>query len=65
MPRYTGSITLTMGINAPGDQNAQKRLKYLSNLIEGFLARPDFADIFPDFATTPEVETIDLSGPEE
>ena len=28
-------------------------------------ANPDFSDIFPDFATTPEVETTDLSGPEE
>ena len=62
MPEFVGTISLTFGITAKDDEEANIRLEYVSGLVEGYLARPEFrVELKPEFVSELEVETTFIS----
>ena len=63
--RYTASIVLTFGLYENDDEAAHARLEFLSGIVQGFVTRPEFLELRPAYARELEIETTDLSGPED
>lgn len=62
MPEFTATITLTFGINAKDDEDANIKLEFVSGLVQGYLARPEFAiELRPEYTSDLEIETTFIS----
>ena len=48
MPEFTATISLTFGITAKDTEATNFKLEYVSRLVEGYLAGPEFAELRPE-----------------
>ena len=61
MPEFTATISLTFGITAKDDEEPNLKLKYVSGLVLGYLARPAFAEVRPEYINDLDIETTFIS----
>ena len=61
MPEFTATISLTLGITAKDDEEANLKLEYVSGLVEGYLTRSEFVELRPGYTSELEIETTFIS----
>ena len=56
MPEYKATVNLNFVITAETDDVANFSLEYVSGIVQGYLARPEFVELRPGFTSEWEID---------
>ena len=56
MPEFKATVSLNFVITAEDDDVANFSLEYVSGIVQGYLARPEFVELRPAFTSEWEID---------